>query len=79
MFATTPQKVGVGSGVVAARGSGDRDDIERTSEDPIGRVLRQLPGHTGSPVDTNVDNGGVGRDTSADLDMIPWCILEARR
>jgi len=82
-----------------------RDDIDRVSEDSIGKVLQQLPANTGSPVNTSVNNGGegsvridlrglgparslvlvngrrfvyggVGGDTSADLNMIPSSMLE---
>jgi outer membrane receptor protein involved in Fe transport len=83
----------------------NRDDIDRASQDSIGKVLQQLPSNTGSPVNTNVNNGGegsvridlrglgtqrslvllngrrfvyggVGGDTSADLNMIPSSMLE---
>ncbi len=83
----------------------NRDDIDRASEDSIGKVLQQLPANTGSPVNTNVNNGGdgstridlrglgparslvllngrrfvyggVGGDTSSDLNMIPSSMLE---
>jgi iron complex outermembrane receptor protein len=38
----------------------NRDDIDRASEDAIGKVVQQLPANTGSPVNTNVNNGGDG-------------------
>jgi outer membrane receptor protein involved in Fe transport len=82
-----------------------REDIDRASQDAIGKVLQQLPANTGSPVNTNVNNGGdgsvrvdlrglgaarslvlmngrrfvyggVGGDTSVDLNMIPTSMLE---
>ncbi|MCM2311073.1 MAG: TonB-dependent receptor [Steroidobacteraceae bacterium] len=43
-----------------------RDDIERSSQDAIGKLLQQLPANTGSPVNTNVNNGGDG-STRVDL------------
>jgi outer membrane receptor protein involved in Fe transport len=83
----------------------NREDIDRASEDAIGKLLQQLPANTGSPVNTNVNNGGdgsvrvdlrgfgaartlvlmngrrfvyggVGGDTSVDVNMIPSSILE---
>lgn len=83
----------------------NRDDIDRASQDSIGKIVQQLPANTGSPVNANVNNGGdgstridlrglgparslvlvngrrfvyggVGGDTSADLNMIPSSMLE---
>lgn len=83
----------------------NREDIDRASQDSIGKVVQRLPSSTGSPVNTNVNNGGdgsvrvdlrglgparslvlvngrrfvyggVGGDTSADLNMIPSSMLE---
>jgi len=82
-----------------------REDIDRASQDAIGKVLQQLPANTGSPVNTNVNNGGdgsvrvdlrglgaarslvlmngrrfvyggVGGDTSVDVNMVPASMLE---
>lgn len=82
-----------------------RDDIDRASRDAIGKVLQQLPAMTGSPQNTNRNNGGdgstrvdlrglgsarslvlvngrrfvyggVGADTSVDVNMIPTSMLE---
>jgi iron complex outermembrane recepter protein len=38
----------------------DRDDIERASQDAIGKVLQQIPINTGFAQNTNVNNGGDG-------------------
>jgi outer membrane receptor protein involved in Fe transport len=83
----------------------NRADIDRASQDAIGKVLQQLPANTGSPVNTNVNNGGdgsvrvdlrglgaarslvlvngrrfvyggVGGDTSVDVNMVPASMLE---
>jgi outer membrane receptor protein involved in Fe transport len=37
-----------------------REDIERASQDSIGKVLQQLPANTGFSSNTNVNNGGDG-------------------
>jgi iron complex outermembrane recepter protein len=37
-----------------------RDDIERASQDAIGKVLQQIPINTGFAQNTNVNNGGDG-------------------
>ena len=37
-----------------------RDDIERASQDAIGKVLQQLPVNTGHSSNTNANNGGDG-------------------
>lgn len=44
----------------------NRDDIDRASQDSIGKFVQQLPANTGSPVNTNVNNGGDG-STRVDL------------
>lgn len=44
----------------------NRDDIDRAAQDSIGKVLQQLPANTGSPQNTNVNNGGDGA-TRVDL------------
>ncbi len=83
----------------------NREDIERSAQDSIGKVLQQLPGNTGSPQNTNVNNGGdgstrvdlrglgaertlvlvngrrfvyggLGGDSSVDLNMIPLSMIE---
>jgi outer membrane cobalamin receptor len=37
-----------------------REDIDRASQDAIGKVLQQLPANTGFSSNTNVNNGGDG-------------------
>ena len=37
-----------------------RDDIERSGLDSVGKILQELPGMTGSPQNTNANNGGSG-------------------
>jgi outer membrane cobalamin receptor len=80
-------------------------DLERPALDSIGKVLQQLPANTGSPLNTNVNNGGdgstridlrgldpkrtlvllngrrlpaggIGADSSVDLDSIPFSMIE---
>ncbi len=38
----------------------DRRDVERTGADSVGKIVRVLPMNTGSPIGTNVNNGGDG-------------------
>jgi len=80
-------------------------DLERPGLDSIGKVLQLLPANTGSPLNTNVNNGGdgstridlrgldpkrtlvllngrrlpaggIGADSSVDLDSIPFSMIE---
>ena len=44
----------------------ERADVERGNPDSVARVLQALPFNTGSPLNTNVNNGG---DGSARVDM----------
>jgi outer membrane cobalamin receptor len=44
----------------------DRRDLERGGKDSIGKVVQTLPMNTGSPLNTNVNNGGDG-STRVDL------------
>ena len=43
-----------------------RTDIDKSSRDSVGRLLQDLPAVTGSPMNTNVNNGGDG-STRIDL------------
>ena len=38
----------------------DRRDVERSGADSVGKIVRVLPMNTGSPIGTNVNNGGDG-------------------
>ena len=40
----------------------EAEDIERGAPDSLGRVLQALPYNTGSPMNTNVNNGGDGSE-----------------
>jgi iron complex outermembrane receptor protein len=44
----------------------DRRDVERNGADSVGKIVRVLPMNTGSPIGTNVNNGG---DGSARVDL----------
>lgn len=50
----------------------EREDIDRSGVDSIGKLLQALPANTGSPRNTNVNNGGDG-STRIDLRGLGDC------